>query len=280
ELEGGKGMYQAIDTFEVKVRYEEEGMKRAVKEVTKRHEMLRTGIEYTEYSEPLQLVYEEARIPIEVIDLREERRERQAEEIEEKIRKERVRRFEIRKAPLIRLVIHVLEEERIQVTMSFHHAILDGWSMATLMEEVFDKYVREMRGEEREKEEELRSKYRDYVAAEKETMRSEEARRYWAEKVGGVVVTRIGEEGDGGGRGVGTKEYVVEEEIGEGMREMGRRLGVPLKSVMLAAHMRVMGMMSGEEEVVTGVVTHGRMEEEDGERVVGLFLNTLPVRLR
>src|SRR5262249_10958397 len=80
---------------------------------------------------------------------------------------------------------------------------------------------------------------------EREAMRSEESRRYWREKVEGVVVTRIGEEGEGGGEGIGMKENELGEELGEGVKELGRRLGVPVKSVMLAAHMRVMSLLSG-----------------------------------
>jgi non-ribosomal peptide synthetase component F len=56
--------------------------------------------------------------------------------------------------------------------------------------------------------------------------------------------------------------------------------GVPLKSVLLAAHMRVLGLMSGQTDVTTGVVTNGRPEEAGGENVLGLFLNTLPLRVK
>ena len=60
--------------------------------------------------------------------------------------------------------------------------------------------------------------------------------------------------------------------------EFSRRLGVPLKTVLLAAHLKVVAALVNLSEVVTGVISNGRLEETDGERVLGLFLNTLPLR--
>ena len=55
---------------------------------------------------------------------------------------------------------------------------------------------------------------------------------------------------------------------------------LPLKSLLLAAHLRVIALLAGERDVLTGLVTHGRLEELDGERSCGLYLNTLPLRVR
>src|SRR6185369_8981338 len=64
------------------------------------------------------------------------------------------------------------------------------------------------------------------------------------------------------------------------LKMVSRLAGVPIKSVLLAAHLRVMSLLSGQADVTTGLVTNGRVEEIDGERVLGLFLNTLPLRLK
>ena len=57
-------------------------------------------------------------------------------------------------------------------------------------------------------------------------------------------------------------------------------LGVPLRSVLLAAHMRALATITNHDDVVTGLVTNGRPERNGGDRVLGLFLNTIPFRLR
>ena len=57
-------------------------------------------------------------------------------------------------------------------------------------------------------------------------------------------------------------------------------LGVPAKSVYLAAHLTVLGRLTERNQVVSGLVTSGRPELEGGTDLVGLFLNTLPVPFR
>src|SRR5262249_6717203 len=71
----------------------------------------------------------------------------------------------------------------------------------------------------------------------------------------------------------------IPEEVSNGVKQTARDCNVPLKSALLAAHLRVMALVSGNADVLTGVVSHGRLEEIDGERTLGLFLNTLPFRL-
>jgi len=55
---------------------------------------------------------------------------------------------------------------------------------------------------------------------------------------------------------------------------------VPLKSVLLSAHLKVLSLCAGRGDVVTGLIANGRPEEQDGEKILGIFLNTLPLRLR
>jgi microcystin synthetase protein McyA len=57
-------------------------------------------------------------------------------------------------------------------------------------------------------------------------------------------------------------------------------LGVPLKSVLLAAHLKVLGSLTGRSDILTGIISHGRPEEAGGDRVLGLFLEVLPFRMR
>ena len=75
-------------------------------------------------------------------------------------------------------------------------------------------------------------------------------------------------------------EVSIAGEVFQELKKLARKAGVSIKHVVLAAHLRVMALLAGQEEAVTGVVANGRVEAEDGERVLGLFLNTLPFRLQ
>lgn len=65
----------------------------------------------------------------------------------------------------------------------------------------------------------------------------------------------------------------------EAVYSLAREREVPVKSVLLAAHTMTLRLLSGQSDVTTGLVTHGRPEVEGSERMCGLFLNTMPMRV-
>ncbi|MGW0709714.1 amino acid adenylation domain-containing protein [Streptomyces sp. NPDC002643] len=69
----------------------------------------------------------------------------------------------------------------------------------------------------------------------------------------------------------------IDATTGAGLRDLARRTGVPVKSVLFAGHLRVMNLLSGKTSTATGMVVNGRTEGHDGERALGLFLNVVPV---
>ena len=63
------------------------------------------------------------------------------------------------------------------------------------------------------------------------------------------------------------------------LQDWRARCGVPIRTVLLAAHCRVMKLLTGMDDIMTGLVTNGRPQCVDGERLIGLFLNTVPFRI-
>ena len=70
----------------------------------------------------------------------------------------------------------------------------------------------------------------------------------------------------------------IKPEIIFGIEELARTSGASLRSALLAVHLHVLSRLTGEDDVVTGTVTHGRPETETGAEVLGLFLNTVAIR--
>ncbi|HKV12834.1 MAG TPA: amino acid adenylation domain-containing protein, partial [Thermoanaerobaculia bacterium] len=77
----------------------------------------------------------------------------------------------------------------------------------------------------------------------------------------------------------GRLDVPVPPPLTEELVRVARSLSVPLKSVLLAAHVKVMGLLSGRHDVMTGLLENGRPEIADGERILGLFLNAVCFRL-
>jgi microcystin synthetase protein McyA len=84
----------------------------------------------------------------------------------------------------------------------------------------------------------------------------------------------------GGAEQVRGPEIIVPTKVFEGLKQLAQTAGVPLRTALLAAHMKVMSVVHGTSDVLSGLVTNGRQEELDAEQMVGLFLNSLPFRMK
>jgi len=185
----------------------------------------------------------------------------------------------------MRIQLHIRSEERFQFSISFHHAILDGWSVAVLLTELFQQYYYELGRISEKVGGRGTASFRDYVAMERAVIESGEAKQYWEKRLSDITVSEMprrqrveskGEKGDENKEEAQIAEVEISGEVSDGLKRLARMAAVPIKTVLLAAHLRVMSLLSGQADVVTGLVSNGRLETAGGERTLGLFLNTLP----
>jgi amino acid adenylation domain-containing protein len=273
------GAYHVVDSMRLQCPCDETHLADALAGVMARHPVLRTSIDLSRYSEPLQIVHRTVPVPLTVEDLRFLPAVEQERAIHEWVAREKQRSFQIGQAPLFRIHIHRLTDETIQFSISEHHAILDGWSLNTFLAELFEDYFARIRGMALAVPP-LSLTYRDFIAVERRAIDTEEIRTYWEGTLRGRTVTML-EHALSRRAWLDTRsgwdvDRTIPVEVGDALRELARAMGVPLRSVLLAAHLRVLAVLTGQQDVSTGVVTNVRQEEADGERVLGLFLNTLP----
>ena len=252
----------------------------AVDHVTRRHPMLRTSFDLTDFSEPLQFVHPDATIPIEIEDMRHLTAEEQETAIVRWMEAEKHRRFEWNTVPLVRVHVHRRDEDSFQFSLS--EPFLDGWSVASLVTEIFEHYSRLIK-EESILAAPLHASYADFVALEQQTIASEESRRYWSEKFSDANGSRITgtsllREQTGSPR-VGRMDVPISEKTSGALHDLAAAEGLSIKSILLAAHCKVISVLSGQSGVFTGLFMNGRPEIEDGEKLIGMFLNILPFKL-
>src|SRR5262249_32481020 len=192
-------------------------------------------------------------------------------------------RFVWEHAPLMRLHVQWYGAELFQFVVSFHHAIMDGWSLAMMLTELFQDYAAAISGKNAPAQA-LQVTYRDFVLLEQQTARSRESQSYWREKMKDAVVHTLprwphkpGKVAHEQTRG---PETYYSGTLLSAVQELARSCGVPIRTVLLAAHCRVMKLLTGHSDITTGLVANGRPQCVDGERLIGLFLNTLPFRLK
>jgi amino acid adenylation domain-containing protein/non-ribosomal peptide synthase protein (TIGR01720 family) len=269
-------LYVNLNAYRVHAPWDEDALRQALRRVAARHPVLRTSFDLAARPEPVQRVHRAAQVPLEVADLR------GADSAAHEAAFDALRGvgFDWTAAPLLRVHAHRLADETFRLILAEHHAILDGWSVASLVTELLREYAAPGEGAA---DPAPAARFRDFVALEREAVASSESAAFWRGVVQGAPLAALParEGGDAPAPDAAPHLWIeIPAPTAAGLRRAAEDAGVPLKTVLLAAHLRVLSLWSGEDDVVTGYVTSGRPEAEGGERVLGLFLNTVPLRVR
>jgi len=274
-----------VSSLHLRLPFDVEKMQSALDQMTARHEMLRTSFDENIFSQPLQLVHRNVRPELHVRDLRYLTDEEQQSQIDQWLKEETRMRFQWNKAPLLRFHVHLLRSSEIQFTMS--EPFLDGWSVASLLTELFHRYFallsHALPNQSPLPASPLLAAYKDFVALEQDALRSEQCRDYWNRMLADAAATHIVHRKTAplaDDLEVRRLAVPISKEGSERLKQAARKAGVSLKSLLLAAHMKVVSALSGQAEVFTGLLINGRPEIKDGEQVIGAFLNTVPFRMR
>ena len=245
----------------------------AIVDIAANHPVLRTTFVVSEYSEPLQLVWRKPSAMLDVVDLRHCDSAVQERAIETWLGEERKIPFDQTRPPR-RFTAHWLSEGSFQLGLACHHAILDGWSVSVLLAELLQRYTGTSKPPPA-------VGYNAFVAQELAILQSEPTREYWRRQLDDYTKTCIPGSSvrRSGAREMASVDVSISADLAAGLHTAATTLGVPLKSLLLAAHLRVLSLISGNRQVTTGLVVNGRPEEGGGDRVLGLFLNTVPFRL-
>ncbi|WEN15097.1 amino acid adenylation domain-containing protein [Rhodanobacter sp. AS-Z3] len=279
DFEEATTLYHAAMGFVVETPYDANALRRSLDDLTARHELLRTAFDLESYSEPLQLIYRKTTIPLSVDDLLGRARAEQDAALAAWFHADERHGFDKRKAPLFRVHIHLLDDARFHLAISCHHAIMDGWSDGCLVTELMQRYHAHVDGRSIPAEP-LAVAYREYIRLERAAMNSEESRMFWTDTLRGLDA-RAPLHGTPAQPSAGhaMSHIAIDPASGAAVVALAKRLGAPLKSILLAAHMAALGVLCGTRDVATALVTNGRPEVADGEKMIGLFLNSVPFRL-
>ena len=283
ELNPLSAAYHDVFSFRIQASLDREKLETALRRLSGRHPILRTSFHIAGFSEPLQLVHRQAPVHLTVEDLRQATVATRENRVVEWIKKEKRTPFDASAAPLLRFHAQWHDERSFQFIVSFHHVCLDGWSLAAVLTEIFQDYSALQNGTGQSIPP-PRAAYRDFIALEKEALAAIDTRRFWAAQLADASLQTLprwprslcagGHEQQRG------PEIILDANTLDGLKQLARLAGVPLKSVLLAAHQRVMALLYGQADVTSGLLCNGRPEEIDGEKVIGLFLNTLPFRMQ
>jgi amino acid adenylation domain-containing protein len=254
-----------------------EALRTAAAALFERHASLRACFRYPKSGRPLQVVPKTVTVPWDEVDLTGLPESQCDAETSRICAADRVRRFDLARPPLLRFTLVRLAGQRFRLVWTVHHLVLDGWSMPVLVSELFTLY---------ENGSDLTAlppvtPYRKYLAwlAEQDEPAAREA---WRAVLAGVEEpTRLTAVEPG--RTPVLPELVVRElpeTATAKLRSWAREHGLTVNTVVQGAWAILLGRLTGRRDVVFGAVSSGRPAALPGvERMVGLFVNTLPVRV-
>ncbi|MFD7998260.1 amino acid adenylation domain-containing protein [Streptomyces mirabilis] len=253
-------------------------LRAAADTVAARHELLRTSFRLDGFSQPLQVVHAHTSIPVAVHDLSAQDDTERRAAVAEFIARERADLFDLEQAPLLRMTAHVESDGAWRLGLTVCHAITEGWSHRALLMELLDEYRRARDAADRAEPAAPAIRYADFVAAELSSLESERDRAYWRDVTDGHARFAL-PAAWAGDRSAARERFRVAVELRpyeQGLRALAARARVSLKSVLLAAHLKVLSLLTEEDRFHSGLVFSARPEAPGADRVYGMYLNTLP----
>ena len=255
----------------------------AWRRVVQRHPVLRTGFVWEGVPQPLQVVFREVTLPFRAEDWSSLPREEALERFRAAVEEDRRAGWELARAPLLRLLLAKVAPDEHRLLISYHHLLLDGWSHPIVFGEVHALYAGLLAG--RVPEIPKRRPFHDYIAwLGKQDEGAAEA--FWRQRLAGFAEpTPLPLDRDPSRSGKpnethGQETMIIPPSVREALTETARRHRVTLNTLIQGAWGLLLARHGGVDEAVYGGIVSGRPPEIAGiDEMVGMFINTIPVRM-
>ncbi|MFS7879075.1 amino acid adenylation domain-containing protein [Streptomyces asiaticus] len=274
----------ALDVYTVQLAVRIQGpvdapaVRRAAAALVRRHASLRAGFRRRKTGDPMQVILRDLELPVTELDFSGVSEDEQRAKVREFAAGDRARRFDMERPPLLRVTMIKVAADAFWLVLTAHHILLDGWSAPLVMQELFQHY--RAGGEDTTLP--PVTPYRTYLAwlARQD---KDAAKRAWREAMEGVDSATLVVPEAGPGAEVLPEDLVaeVDADLTARLGELARSAGVTLNTLVQSAWGVLLGRLTGRDDVVFGATVSGRPADIPGvESMVGLFINTLPVRVR
>ncbi|MFG2513957.1 amino acid adenylation domain-containing protein [Streptomyces sp. NPDC048584] len=271
--------YQDQQELRLTGRIDVDAFRGAWGDVSARHPLLRGAVVWRGVPQPVHVVRTGNDISTRVFDWRGEAPEDMGHNLRTLASAERAEPFAADGTAPIRLALVRVSSDQLIAFMTYHHLLLDGWSVALMLRELMECYRARLAGEVAALP--PATSYRRHV----EWLASrppKDAERYWRGVFDGAVrrpMPSVAQD-DPGGTGTGSVEATLGSTATEALRHLASRCEVTLGSVALAAWGIALNHLTGRQDITVGSTFAVRSPEIDGvETIVGPMINTLPLRL-
>jgi amino acid adenylation domain-containing protein/non-ribosomal peptide synthase protein (TIGR01720 family) len=276
QFEGANPAYNISLAVRLRGALHVDAMEAALNQIVIRHEVLRTTFVDHE-GVARQRIAPEQRLVLTVVDL-------EQQELEQRLREDNSAPFDLRTGPLFRASLYRVGEQEHVLLLGMHHIISDGWSLGVLWRELTALYPACVRGEPSPLAA-LSYQYADFAVWQRAWLQGEVLTAqldYWKTQLAGAPALlnlptdrpRPKVQKAKGGMVV----CIIDAPLTDGLRRVSRDYGASLFMVCHSAFAVLLHRYTGQEEIVVGVPVAGRLHQAT-EELLGLFVNTLPLRI-
>ncbi|MEU6589843.1 non-ribosomal peptide synthase/polyketide synthase [Streptomyces sp. NPDC046881] len=274
-----RGVYFQQLTFDLDGVPDPAALAAAWQHVTDRTEVLRGRVVWQDVPEPLLVVQRHATVPVTHLDWRDlTERERRAR-LDDVLARDRAEGLDLGRAPLQRLLLARVSDTSVRVVWSFHHLLLDGWSLFQVLSDVFARHAGT--GADALPD---RPPFADYVAWLRQRDPAA-AERHWRHRLTGLAeATPLPYDREPREAHRAESTHAVRSTLPaaatRALEELARASGLTLNTLVQGAWALLLARQAGRDEVVFGTTVSGRPPELPGaDAMTGLFITTLPTRV-
>lgn len=278
--DGAADMYLSQHTYSIDGPLDNDALVRAWEAVAAAQPVLRTSFHWQGMDKPLQVVHRGVSLPVHRHDWSGLDDERQRDRLRQLQTEDRAVGFDPEVPPLQRLHVIGLGDSRHKVIWTYHHVLMDGWSVPCFLDEVMAQYRSLAFGFPPPPSVPV---YRDYIAwLQRQDL--QEAQDFWTTTLANVTpchVTQFGRANPQRGTGPVERRIVsLPAALTDGLHRAAGHHRVTFSTMLQAVWAVVLQVYIGQPEITFGCVTSGRPAElPQVDRMVGVFANTLPLRV-
>jgi amino acid adenylation domain-containing protein/non-ribosomal peptide synthase protein (TIGR01720 family) len=252
-----------------------ETFKQALTLMVKKHPILRTGFDVDDFA---HVIYKSVSPVVSDYDISSMTEQEQRTYVLNYMERSRKVMFQRLTPPLWRMVSFKPGNEYVIILMELHHAMLDGWSLSLFLTELERIYL-QLKSQKQVNLGKVKCSYKEFITSETAVKKRIAAREYWKNELSGYkrfTLPPTGQEGNDYKK----IEIKNSRERLEQLQMTAAKHNTSLKHLCFAAYVYALGMFSYENDIVLGLITNNRPIYEDGDRLLGCFLNTIPVRIQ
>ncbi|MFL2075913.1 amino acid adenylation domain-containing protein [Marinilactibacillus psychrotolerans] len=245
--------------------------------LTEKYDVLRSNYFFEKLDQPKQVIFAQKDIQLQFEDISDVQKDKRKVALNDILKNDRQKKFNLKKDNLSRYKVISLTEKEHILLWTFHHVILDGWSMNILVNEMIGLY----NGEGIIENEKVKQEhYTDWL----ESIDREKVENYWKDYLRGynntVQFPKFEKADFYKNHKTSQYNFTLSEENSLQLKELGKKLGVSLFCIFQTIWGALLAKYSGEKDIVIGSIHSGREASiSDIENLVGNLINTIPLRL-